>query len=47
MAPEIFAAAGASEAYKEPIDVWAAGIQMFNMFSGKYPFGNPDIEKEI
>ena len=38
MAPEIFAAVGASEAYKEPIDIWAAGIQMFNMFSGKYPF---------
>ena len=47
MAPEIFEQGGAQAAYKEPVDVWAAGVLMFNLLAGYYPFNQPDIEQEI
>lgn len=44
MAPEIFNERGATGVYKEPIDVWACGVIMFQMLAGKLPFSseNPD-----
>jgi len=47
MAPEIFEQGGAQAAYKEPIDVWAAGVLMFNLLAGYYPFNQPGIENEV
>ena len=44
MAPEIFKESGAPSSYKEPLDIWSAGIQMYNMLSGRYPFNYPNIE---
>ena len=42
MAPEIFIQKGAASCYKEPIDVWACGVMMYQLLSGKYPFMNKD-----
>ena len=47
MAPEIFETRGAEDAYKEPLDIWSSGITMYNMFSGRFPFKEPDMEKNI
>ena len=47
MAPEIFETRGAQDAYKEPLDIWASGITMYNMFSGRFPFKEPDMERNI
>ena len=38
MAPELFDLEGADLAYKEPIDVWAAGIIMYLLLCGECPF---------
>ena len=45
MAPEIFLTRGAPDCYKEPIDVWACGVMLFQLLSGKYPFFDPDDEQ--
>ena len=47
MAPEIFQSGGADSAYKEPLDMWSAGIIMYQLFSGRFPFEGPDLEGNI
>ena len=38
---------GRNEAYQQPIDCWAAGIIMYYMFSGEFPFKEPNLEDKI
>ena len=47
MAPEIFNLKGDNSAYKEPLDKWAAGIIMYQLFAGKFPFNAPDLQDKI
>ena len=47
MAPEIFNLKGDNSAYKEPLDMWAAGIIMYQLFAGKFPFNAPDLQDKI
>ena len=47
MAPEIFKTKGDDQAYKEPLDMWAAGVIMFQLFAGKFPFNSPELEEKI
>ena len=47
MPPEVFKSRGSPESYKEPLDIWACGITMYNLLSGKFPFKEPNIEREI
>ena len=47
MAPEIFKTQGEDQAYKEPLDMWAAGVIMYQLFAGKFPFNSPDLEDKI
>ena len=47
MPPEVFKSQGSPESYKEPLDIWACGITMYNLLSGKFPFKEPNIEREI
>ena len=47
MAPEVFESKGNDNSYKAPVDMWSAGIIMFELFSGRYPFPNPDIEYKV
>jgi calcium-dependent protein kinase len=42
MAPEIFTSRGAVDSYKEPVDIWACGIIMFNLISNGFPFYDND-----
>ena len=47
LAPEVFKMRGSNEAYKEPLDCWAAGIIMFYFISGRLPFEEDDLEEQI
>ena len=47
MAPEIFKTQGEDQAYKEPLDMWAAGVIMYQLFAGKFPFNSPDLETKL
>jgi len=47
IAPEIYNLEGRNEAYKQPLDCWAAGVTMFYMLSGEYPFQAPDLQDKI
>ena len=47
MAPEVFEMKGGNEAYKEPLDCWAAGVLMYFMICGEYPFEKPDLDDKI
>ena len=47
IAPEVHNLEGRSEAYKKPLDCWAAGIIMYHMISGEYPFEPPDLRDKI
>ena len=38
MAPEVYEMQGRNEAYRQPLDCWSAGILMFYMISGDFPF---------
>ena len=47
MAPEIFESRGADKAYKEPLDMWSAGVIMYQLFGGCFPFEAPELEDKI
>ena len=47
MAPEVHNLEGRSEAYKKPLDCWSAGVIMYYMISGEYPFNTPDLRDKI
>ena len=47
IAPEVYDMEGRNEAYRQPIDVWSAGVIMYYMFSGDYPFNEPNLEEKI
>ena len=38
MAPEIFKSSGAASAYGEAVDIWACGVMLFQLISGRCPF---------
>ena len=42
MAPEIFKMQGNIKAYKSPVDIWACGVMMYQLISGRYPFFDKD-----
>jgi serine/threonine protein kinase len=41
MAPEILASVNGKRGYGDRVDVWAAGVIMYMMLSGKHPFRGP------
>ena len=47
MAPEIFESCGDDKSYKEPVDMWSAGVIMYQLISGVFPFNLPELEQEI
>ena len=47
MAPEVHNLEGSSEAYKCPLDIWSAGVLMYHLISGEYPFETPDLRDKI
>lgn len=47
VAPEVHEMEGRNEAYRQPLDCWSAGVLMFHMISGKYPFDKPDLPDKI
>lgn len=47
LAPEVHELEGANEAYRQPLDCWSAGVLMYHMISGKYPFDKPDLTEKI
>ncbi len=47
IAPEVHNLRGDNEAYKQPLDCWSAGILMYNLISGEYPFNTPDLNDKI
>lgn len=44
MAPEIYLTRGASTCYKEPVDIWACGVMLYQLLSGHYPFYDKDSD---
>ena len=38
MAPEIFRQNGDLDSYREPVDVWACGVMMYQLLTNRYPF---------
>ena len=47
MAPEVYTMEGRTEAYKQPLDCWSAGVLMYLLISGEYPFNKPDLSTKI
>ena len=47
LAPEVHELQGSNEAYRQPLDVWSAGVLMYHMICGSYPFDNPDLHDKI
>ena len=46
MAPEIFKKEGIEAIYQPSVDIWAAGIIMFNLLAGTVPFKGQDDDDE-
>ena len=40
VAPEIHKTGGSYEVYDAPVDIWACGIIMYELFAGEKPFSN-------
>jgi len=47
MAPEVYEMHGRDEAYQQPLDCWSAGILMYYLISGEFPFEKPDLKDKI
>ena len=47
LAPEVFNMEGRNEAYNKPLDCWSAGILMYLLFAGEFPFRPPDLNDKI
>ena len=47
MAPEILESCGDDKSYKEPVDMWAAGVIMYQLISGVFPFNLPNLDNEV
>jgi serine/threonine protein kinase len=47
MAPEVYEMQGRNEAYRQPLDCWSAGILMYYLVSGEFPFEKPDLTDKI
>jgi serine/threonine protein kinase len=47
MAPEVYEMQGRNEAYRQPLDCWSAGILMYYLISGEFPFEKPDLNDKI
>ena len=47
LAPEVHNLQGQNDAYQEPLDCWSAGVIMYILFCGEYPFEKPDLSDKI
>ena len=47
MAPEIFEKEGDASVYEGPVDMWAAGVIMYQLVSGKVPFSTTDLREKV
>lgn len=47
IAPEVYDLEGRNEAYKQPLDCWSAGIVLYFMLSGEFPYKEPNLDVKI
>ena len=47
IAPEVYDLEGRNEAYKQPLDCWSAGIIMYFMLAGEFPYKEPNLDLKI